>query len=244
MPGPVQCVRESRSAAASISRPRLSIIIPTLNEAEHIAGTVAQTRSLGESEIIVADGGSIDATLDLAAAADRVLTAECGRAAQMNAGAAVSSGDVFLFLHADCRLEPGALEAVGAALEDPSVIGGCFRQTIDAPARRYRLLESGNSLRVRWWKWIYGDQGLFVRRRTFESLGGFPAVPLMEDLLLAKRLKRVGRLRLLDARIHVSPRRWQRTGLVRQTLRNWALIAALHGGVSPQRLVRYYESVR
>ena len=222
----------------------ISVIIPTLNEADRIAATIAQVRGLGGCEIVVADGGSTDATLDHASGADRVLSTERGRGVQMNAGAAASAGDILLFLHADCRLAAGALEAIAAALADPRTSGGCFRQSIEAPGWRYRLVESGNALRVRTLKWIYGDQALFVRRPIFEQLGGFPPVPLMEDLLFSRRLKRRGRVRLLDARVHVSPRRWQQAGLIRQTLRNWMLIAALHLGVSPQRLARFYPQVR
>jgi hypothetical protein len=162
----------------------------------------------------------------------------------MNAAAAASSGDVLLFLHADCRLADGAFAAITAALADPRTVGGCFRQSIEADGWRYRLVESGNALRVRTLKWIYGDQALFVRRSAFERLGGFPPVPLMEDLLFAKRLKRQGRVRLLEARVHVSPRRWQDAGLLRQTIRNWTLIAALHLGVSPERLARFYPHIR
>jgi rSAM/selenodomain-associated transferase 2 len=222
----------------------ISIIIPTLNEADHIGAAVAHARALGECEMVVVDGGSTDGTIESAADADCVLSAERGRAAQMNAGARVSRGDVLLFLHADCRLDPGALEAIQAAVTDARTVGGCFQQRIESPGWRYRLVERGNALRVHALKWIYGDQALFVRRAIFEELGGFPPVPLMEDLLFAKRLRRRGRVRLLDLRVHVSPRRWQRAGVVRQTLRNWGLIAALHLGVSPHRLARFYPHVR
>jgi rSAM/selenodomain-associated transferase 2 len=221
---------------------RLSIIIPTLNETGRIGELIAHTRTLGECEIVVVDGGSADGTLEQAAAADVRLQAPRGRARQQNAGAAASSGDVLLFLHADCRLEPGAIDAVQAALQDGRCVGGCFRQIIDAHGTAYRLLERGNSWRVRLCRWAYGDQGIFVRREVFERLGGFPDVALMEDLLFVRRLKRAGRFRLLDARIHVSARRWQRHGVVRQTLRNWTLIALALCGVSPDWLARFYPA--
>lgn len=223
---------------------RLSVIIPTLDEAERIADLIAHTRSLGECEIVVVDGGSVDGTLALAAAADRCLTAPRGRARQQNAGAAASRGDVLLFLHADCRIEPGGFAAIRTALLDPETVGGCFRQVIDAPGWAYRLLERGNSCRVRCCRWAYGDQGIFVRRGVFERLGGFPEVGLMEDLWFMKRLKRAGRFRLLDAAIRVSARRWRRHGIVRQTLRNWMLIGLAHCGVSPDRLARFYTHHR
>ena len=109
---------------------------------------------------------------------------------------------------------------------------------------RYRLLEWGNGFRVKLLKWAYGDQGIFVRRSVFEQLGGFPDLRLMEDLFFMKQLKKQGRFLLLDARLHVSPRRWQQKGIIRQTLRNWTLITLAQCGVSPDRLANYYPHVR
>lgn len=223
---------------------QISVVIPTLDEADRIADLIAATRSLGDCEIVVVDGGSTDGTPALAEAADVCLTAPQGRAVQQNAGAAAARGDVLLFLHADCRLEPGGFEAVRQALSDPRCVGGCFRQRIDASGLRYRLLERGNAWRVRLWKWAYGDQGIFVRRDVFERVGGFPETSLMEDLYLMKRLKREGRFELANARIHVSPRRWRQHGVVRQTLQNWSFLALAHCGVAPDRLARFYPHVR
>jgi rSAM/selenodomain-associated transferase 2 len=224
---------------------RISIIIPTLNEADRIADVVGRTRALGDDcEIIVVDGGSDDDTLSRAHEADICLQTPQGRARQQNAAAQAATGEVLLFLHADCWLEQGALQAVRSALEDESVVGGCFRQVIDAAGMRFRLLEWGNAQRVKTCKWAYGDQGIFVRRDVFERVGGFPEVRLMEDLLLTKRLKRVGRIALLEQRIHVSARRWQQRGVIRQTLRNWSLLALTQCGVSPNRLAGFYPHVR
>ena len=222
----------------------VSIIIPTLNEAERIGGMLALTRQLGECEIVVVDGGSSDLTREKSQAADLFLVSERGRAIQQNAGARASSGEVLLFLHADCWLEPGCLQAVQTVMAKDNYVGGCFRQSIDAPGFRYRLLEWGNALRVKAWTWAYGDQGIFVRRKIFEQIGGFPTLGLMEDLYLMKRLKRTGRFALLDAKIHTSPRRWEQVGLVRQTARNWSLLALAHCGVSPDRLAKFYPNVR
>jgi rSAM/selenodomain-associated transferase 2 len=223
---------------------KISVIIPTLDEAERIADLIARTRDVGDCEIIVVDGGSSDDTLAHAKTADICITVPRGRAGQQNAGATAATGDVFLFLHADCSLERNAFKAIRQAFTDSRCVGGCFQQTIDAPGLRYRLLEWGNALRVRICKWAYGDQGIFVRREVFESLGGFPDLRLMEDLYFMKRLKRVGRVRLLDARLHVSPRRWQQAGIIRQTLRNWALITAAHCGISPNKLAKFYAKIR
>lgn len=224
--------------------PQISIIIPTLNEADRIADLIDATRALGDCEIIIIDGGSDDDTLAHAGKADISLSAPRGRATQQNAGAAAATGDILLFLHADCRLSTGSLEAVQEALKDDRLVGGCFQQTIDAPGPRYRLLEWGNGLRVQLLKWAYGDQGIFVRREIFEQLGGFPDLRLMEDLFFMKQLKKKGRFQLLDARLHVSPRRWQQRGIIRQTLRNWLLVTLAQIGVSPNRLKKFYPHVR
>lgn len=223
---------------------KVSIVIPTLNEASRIAEVVERTRQLGPSEIIVVDGQSTDETCRYSGAADKVLVSSPGRAVQQNVGAAEASGDVLLFLHADCRLAPDCLHSIGDCLGDDRFVGGCFQQHIDAPGLMYRVVERGNSLRVRVLKWAYGDQGIFVRRSVFEDLGGFPSVNLMEDLLFMKRLKKCGRIGLLPHTIHTSSRRWEQRGVVRQTLRNWWLIGLVHLGVSPDRLARFYPHVR
>ena len=228
------------------SRLRIAVVIPTFNEADRIADVIAQTRELGPCQILVVDGDSDDGTLQEARAtgADCCLTAVRGRAAQQNAGAAAGSGDILLFLHADCRLEAGSFEAIREAMSDPNCVGGCFQQRIEANGLRYRLLEWGNAQRVKWWTWAYGDQGIFVRRSVFEQLGGFPDLRLMEDLCLMKRLKKHGRFALLENRIHISARRWKRQGVFRQTLRNWAFTALVQCGVSPDRLAKHYPHVR
>jgi len=223
---------------------KLSVIIPALNEAARIAGTIARTRALGTCEIIVVDGGSLDGTLEAAASADLRLSSPPGRARQQNVGAAASLGDVLLFLHADCWLTPGGFDAIRRTLRDDRSVGGCFRQQIDARGLGYRLVEAGNASRVRLLQWAYGDQGIFVRRSLFERVGGFPEIELMEDLYLMKRLKREGAIRLVDHNLHVSPRRWQQQGLLRQTLRNWSFLALSHCGVSPSVLAARYEEVR
>jgi len=218
----------------------ISVIIPTLNESETIARTIELTRQIGKCEIIVVDGGSSDGTVTLTAGADRVLHTEASRALQQNSGAAASLGDVLLFLHADCTLAADAFTAIRSALQDPQIVGGCFDQNIDADGTAYRWLEWGNRKRVQFWKWAYGDQGIFVRKEVFNAIGGFPELALMEDLYLMKRLKKVGKIKLLDVKIHVSPRRWQKNGILQQTIRNWSLISLAHLGISPNRLARFY----
>ncbi len=222
----------------------ISIIIPTLNEAGCIAATIRCLRGQQPGEIIVADGGSSDATVSEAGEADRVLAAAPGRALQLNAGAALARENILLFLHADCTLEAGALAEAARLLANPRVLAGCFAMTVPAAGWQYRLLEACASARVRLTGLAYGDQGLYLRRADFERLGGFPALRFMEDVFFSRRLRDHGRVIVATSKIVVSPRRWQQVGLVRQTLRNWTLTALAAAGVNPDQLARYYPEVR
>jgi rSAM/selenodomain-associated transferase 2 len=222
----------------------ISIIIPTLNEETCLEETLALLRQHRAQEIIVVDGGSTDGTGRLAAGADLLLQSSDGRAEQMNLGASHARGGVLLFLHADSSLESGALELAEELLLQPGVIAGCFRLTVRAHGWLYRLIDDCASARVRLTGLAYGDQGLFIRREKFWQLGGFPPLRFMEDLFFGKELRRQGRMVVAPKRIFVSPRRWQQSGLIRQTLRNWTLTALAAGGVHPDRLARFYPAVR
>jgi rSAM/selenodomain-associated transferase 2 len=222
----------------------VSVIIPTLNEESCLAETLAALRSQQPREVIVVDGGSKDGTPHAAAGADLFLNAARGRAAQMNAGAARAVGDVLLFLHADCLPGSGALNEAERLLRQPGVVAGCFRMRVLAEGPLYRLIDACATARVRLTGLVYGDQGLFVRRETFERVGCYPPLRFMEDVFLSRALRRLGRMVVAPRRVFVSPRRWQRSGLIRQTLRNWALTAAAAGGVHPDRLAAFYPIVR
>src|SRR2546425_611229 len=167
-----------------------------------------------------------------------------GRARQMNAGAAAARGDVLLFLHADTRLPAGYAQAVAGALADPAVVGGRFDVRLDAAGLAYRAIGRLISLRSRLTRVATGDQAIFVRRAVFERLGGYPLVPLMEDVALSRAMKRVGRVACLSETVTTSARRWQRHGVARTVLVMWALRAAYYAGVPPARLARVYPHAR
>lgn len=221
---------------------RVSVIIPALDEAARIRQSIDRAWRAGADEVIVVDGGSRDGTADIAAATRCALVeSPRGRARQQNAGAARATGNVLLFLHADNWLAAGAVDQIRRVLGDSRVAWGAFRQRIEAPGFAYRLLELGNWLRAACARRPYGDQGIFVRRTAFESVGRFPDVPLLEDVLLAGRLAKIGRPRVLRGPLYVSARRWRTRGIVWQTLHNWSLIARARLGTPLERLAAEYE---
>jgi rSAM/selenodomain-associated transferase 2 len=220
----------------------ISVIIPTLDEQGEVAKAIASVR--GEAaEILVVDGGSHDDTCGEAAAAGaRVMKAPAGRGAQLDYGARRASGEWLLFLHADTRLEEGwapALRALGAG-----VAGGAFRFAVRSPRRVFRLIEAGVRLRCAVLRLPYGDQGLFARREAYAACGGFPPIPLMEDVAFVRRLGRVGRLALLRPRACTSARRWERHGVMATTILHLRLLSLYLAGRSPERLARPSKEAR
>ncbi len=243
-PSPVHEPTSARGAAQHGSFPAISVIIPAVNEALTIRAAIASAWTAGAEEVIVVDGGSQDETIREARLhGAAVVSSGRGRAAQQNAGAAQAHGEVLLFLHADSRLTPSCLSQVRASLvAHAGPVLGAFHQTIDAPGWRYRLLERGNGWRVRMLGLAYGDQGIFVRRNWFDTVGGFPEEPLLEDLMLSRRARTVSPLLLLPGPLITSARRWQRHGVVRQTLRNWSIVARYFLGADPATLRTSYQA--
>ena len=234
---------DPRFADVWTGKPLLSVIIPTLNEAASLGRTLERARGADGIEIIVADGGSQDTTREIAAQAGAtVLVAAGGRMAQQNAGAAAAKGRHLLFLHADTHLPDGYAALIRSALDRPATVAGAFRFRTDYSGRAMRLVEWGANIRSTVFHWPYGDQGLFMEKRVFDELGGFSPLPIMEDYELVGRLRRRGPVITLNEAATTSARRWQRLGALRTTLRNLAMIAGFHAGVSPERLARFYRN--
>ena len=221
---------------------KISIVIPVVNEIDVIAQSVERAWSAGADEVIVVDGGSTDGTLaELATLDCNSVQSKAGRALQMNNGVKYSTGEVLVFLHADNWLEVNSCAQIRKALKDSGFEFGAFRQRINDDSLLYRWVEFGNELRVKYQGLIYGDQAFFITRKRFDLVDGFPQIDLMEDFQISRTLRKLGRPLLLDGPTFVSPRRWLKVGVVRQTIRNWMMCCAYRLGVSPDRLSQYYR---
>ncbi len=222
-----------------------SVIIPTLDEQHNIESCICSVSAQGVQEIIVADGGSEDDTARLAKAHGATLIpSERGRAKQMNAGASAATGDVLLFLHADCTLADGAIEEMRQQMIAPTTLAGYFRQRIDNRHPFYRLVEVGSNLRARWLRRPYGDQAMFFRSNFFYEIGGFPDVPIMEDLLIARNARARTRLKQMKHSATSSARRWERDGIWSQTLLNWEIAVSELCGIPLPDLASRYKGSR
>ncbi|MBD2167499.1 TIGR04283 family arsenosugar biosynthesis glycosyltransferase [Calothrix membranacea FACHB-236] len=222
--------------------PKLSIIIPALNEAANIADAIITTQGSINTEIIVVDGGSQDETVAIAQSLGvKVIFASPGRAVQMNAGAVAASGEILLFLHADTRLPAGFDGMIRTTLQPPQTVAGAFKLRIDASSWGIRLVEWGVNLRSHFLQMPYGDQAIFITKSMFQEIGGFPELPIMEDFELIRRLKRIGKITIITVPVITSARRWVKKGIFQTTLINQIVIIAYLLGVSPERIRIWYR---
>jgi len=229
---------------------KLSIIVPMLDEEGAIAATLDAIRAGApttgpDAEVIVVDGGSADHSVEIARTrCDKLIEGPRGRGRQMNAGAAVSSGDVIAFVHADTLVPASFARDIDGAMADRRVAGGRFDVVFDDCSPALKMVSTMISLRSRIMRSATGDQAIFVRREVFEQLGGYAEIDLCEDVDFIRRMRSLGRVACLRSRIITSPRRWLRDGVVRTIVRMWIIKSLFLAGVSPARLKRYYADIR
>jgi uncharacterized protein len=222
-------------------KPYISVIIPALDEEKSIVTAISSARNR-DAEIIVVDGGSSDNTVNKAIAAGALVeTGPRGRASQQNLGAESARGKVILFLHADTVLPDGYVDYVFEALMDTGIVGGAFRFRTDWDHPMMKTVGFMTNLRARYLNQPYGDQALFVRKSVFSNIGGFPDVPIAEDLLFVRRLVRKGGIRIVPAVAVTSARRWKRMGILRTTLTNQLIAVNCLIGVTPRLLAFLYR---
>ena len=226
--------------------PAISIIVPVLNEEAGIVDALealADYRNVGH-EVIVVDGRSSDRTMEFAGPlADTVISAPRGRAAQMNAGAELATGDILLFLHADTRLPRASEFLIVDGLRCSGRLWGRFDVEIAGKHPMLRVVAVAMNLRSRLTGIATGDQAIFVTRDAFSQCGGYPDIPLMEDIALSRRLKRASRPLCLHARVTSSGRRWEQRGVLGTILLMWRLRVGYFFGADPHVLARRYGYV-
>lgn len=234
--------RARNRTRADMADARISVVIPTLNEAAYLPNTLGSLQGAENVETIVVDAGSHDETQQIARDYGcKVLVAGGGRARQQNAGADAADGSILLFLHADTRLPNEFGDHVRQALSRPGVVAGAFPLRVDAPLWTLRVIESAVNLRSRWLGMPYGDQAIFLPADEFYRVGAFPELPIMEDFELVRRLRRRGRIATAPAPVITSARRWQSVGPWRTTWINQRVVLGYHLGISPERLAGWYQ---
>jgi hypothetical protein len=235
-------VWEKCSSTPPSPSPPISIIIPVLNEEENIAACLASCGNSPDTEKIVVDGGSRDRTTVIAQSMGvRVIDSPRGRGRQMNLGAREASGDVLLFLHADTRLPEGFAPCIRGILSRPGISAGAFLFRLDARSPGLSLIQKIANWRSRVLQFPYGDQGIFLKKRLFEELDGYPEMPIMEDYELIRRLKKRGRIYTAPLSALTSARRWEELGVWRTTILNQIIVLAYYLGISPCTLARWYR---
>ncbi len=223
----------------------ISVVIPIYNEEKILCAKGEYFKELSlKAELLFVDGGSRDKSAEIAGSYAKVIRTDKGRGQQMNFGARGSSYDILLFLHADTSIPEDVLSSVEEALERRGIIGGCLTQCIDKEGFIYRLIESFGNLRARITKVFYGDQGIFVDKKVFFELGGFPAIPVLEDALFSKKLRSKGKTEVLKEKIMVSPRRWEQKGILKTAALYSSLNILFWLKVPLQKIKELYEDLR
>jgi rSAM/selenodomain-associated transferase 2/rSAM/selenodomain-associated transferase 1 len=232
----------SQNTKPSVFNPnRISIIIPAINEADHIANTLESIGPGNKKEVIVVDGGSKDDTVEIAKSLGaKVITSTPPRARQMNRGADQATGDVLVFLHADTRLPEKFEDIIFNSFKHPKMVSGAFELRMDSPIPGLRLIERLANWRSRCLKMPYGDQAIFISSKIFHEIGGFRNIPIMEDFELVRRLRKQGNIVTLPAPVFTSARRWQNFGILKTTVINQMVIAAYVMGIAPEVIARWY----
>jgi rSAM/selenodomain-associated transferase 2 len=221
----------------------VTIVIPTLNDGMALGDLLRRLLEFSKDiEIRVADGGDDEKTRSLVESHGATwIPAPPGRGVQMNRGAEGCTGEILWFLHADNAPHPGSVEAMLRSLRNPDVVGGAFRFELSEPRWYGPLFRFFIGLRSTLFRLPYGDQGYFVRRKVFETLGGFSTEPLLEDVDFIRRLRKEGRIAILDIPIGVSPRRWDREGVLKRTILNWVIMLGYSLGFGSKTLARFYR---
>lgn len=224
---------------------KVSVIIPTLNEASVLASTLETLGKYKPCEIIIGDGGSEDGTQAIAGKFNiRVVTSPPGRALQMNAAAGLARGDTLLFLHADSIMEPDGYWKMVRLMAEGRIAGGAFSLRIQSARWSLRLISRVATWRAKYLRIVYGDQAIFVRGEVFRRMGGFSPIPICEDMDFFNRLKREGKTVILEEQTTTSPRRWQAEGVLYTTLRNWLIAGLFLLGFPPRILSKWYLTIR
>ncbi|MHC4265456.1 MAG: TIGR04283 family arsenosugar biosynthesis glycosyltransferase [Planctomycetota bacterium] len=226
---------------------KFSIIIPVLNESEHINSAIESLKNQQyehDCEIIVVDGNSNGSTIKSIENPEVVaITAPKGRAHQMNAGSEIARGEILLFLHADTVLPKGALSKIAQIFSDNTYVAGAFGLGIDSDSLLLKSIAAWARMRSRMNRIPYGDQAIFIRKEYFQKIGSFMEIPLMEDVDLMRRIKKDGkRIHIFKDKVKTSPRRWEKEGTLYTAMRNQILLALYYLGVSPHKLVKFYRS--